>query len=100
MTQLHLIQSPIDFQDFEQRYEQCVNNEDSILFLNDSLFSLTTKAFNSSSFHKLAADNSIYCIHEQIQARSISDLVSKTITAIDYKKFVYMSQKAQKVVSW
>ena len=100
MTQLHLIQSPIDFQNFEQRCEQCVDKNDSILFLNDSLFSLTTKAFNSSSFHKLTADNSVYCIREQIQARAISDLLSGSINATDYNNFVNMSQKAQKIVSW
>jgi len=100
MTQLHLIQSPIDFQDFAEHYAQCVEKGDSILFLNDSLFSLTTKEFNSFSFHELTVDNSIYCIQEQIQARAISDLLSKTITATDYTNFVDLSQKAQKIVSW
>jgi len=100
MSQLHLIQSPITFQAFKKRYALCVETSDSILFLNDSLFSLTIKAFNSSSFHKLTVDNSIYCIQEQIQARSILDLVSETITPTDYNNFVNLSQKAQKIVSW
>ena len=100
MSQLHLIQSPILFQEFEQRFKFCVAQEDSILFLNDSLFSLTTKDFNSEYFHECIINNSIWCIEEQLNARAIADSISNKIALTDYSNFVNMSQQADKIVSW
>ena len=100
MNQLHLIQSPITFQAFESRYALCVDVNDSILFLNDSLFSLAGSEFHSDNFISLMANTPCLCLDEQLDARAIGELVAQKIKPINYPEFVKLSQQASKIVSW
>ena len=100
MSQLHLIQSPITFQTFKKRYALCVDASDSILFLNDSLFSLTHNEFHSDEFTELLTNTSYLYLNEQVEARAIYKLMHKAIKPIGYLEFVKLSQESSKIVSW
>ena len=100
MSQLHLIQSPINFRAFKKRYALCVEKNDSILFLNDSLFSLTLNEFHSGEFTELLTNTSYLYLNEQVEARAICKLIHKAIKPIDYPEFIKLSQESSKIVSW
>ena len=98
--QLHLIQAQLSSKEFEQQYQRCVSDKDSILFLNDSVFMLTEKNFNSDKFRQLIKQVSIKALTEHLRARNIVSHVADYVEEIDYPTFVTLSQQANKVVSW
>ena len=98
--QLHLIQAQLSSKEFEQQCRRYVSDKDSILFLNDSVFTLTDKHFNSDEFRRLIGQISILALTEHLQARNIISHVAGYVEEIDYPTFVSLSQQANKVVSW
>jgi len=99
MQQLHLIQNQLSFSDFNQQFVRLVSEDDSLLFLNDSVYSLLKNEFSTNQFETLAAKISICLIDEHINARNISALCND-FRIIDYPEFVGLSLKASKVLSW
>ena len=98
--QLHLIQEKIEFNQFKHLLKRMATKQDSILFLNDSLFMLLENDFHSNEFFSLTKDFEVLCIDEQINARGISKLVADQSKFISYQEFVRTCQLATKVVSW
>jgi len=90
----------MEFQAFEARYKLCVEEDDAIIFLNDSLFSLTMEEFGSKVFDKLTNKTAILCVNEQVVARAVSSNMPLCVSQIDYKEFVELSQNSSKIVSW
>jgi len=100
MPQLHLIQAAISYQAFEQRYKLCVEIDDAIMFLNDSLFSLTINDFRSKAFATLVEQTKILCIGEQVQSRAIARLIPAQIEQVGYRAFVDATRDSSKIISW
>lgn len=101
MTNLHLIQNSIDSKEFNKNICLYASAGDSVLFLNDSLFSLlklnSIKQEAQSNVHNLK----IYAISEQLEARGIRDIPNNVvINMIDFVTFTELSQQSNKVISW
>lgn len=101
MSTLHLIQRPISNHEFISQFKLYYAVNDSILFLNDAVFSLTSLC-NLQELCELSELNStILALREHLQARGLNDLFdTKKVSIIDYQKFVELSIEAQKIISW
>ena len=98
-SQLHLIQTKLCLATFEQQCLRFVSDGDNLLFLNDSVFVLLQKEFNSDAFLRMTRNVALYAIDEQLQARNITRFNSP-IKPISFQGFVEKSQNASKVISW
>ena len=102
MNQLHLIQTQLTIQQFEYERSLYLGNSDSILFLNDGLYTLQELSVTDEGKLSLnSMPNTLYVLSEQLSARSLTGLAgNERIQSISYSEFVNLSINATKVVSW
>ena len=102
MNQLHLIQTQLTIQQFEYERSLYLGNSDSILFLNDGLYTLQELSVTYEGKLSLnSMPNTLYVLSEQLSARSLTGLAgNERIQSISYSEFVNLSINATKVVSW
>ncbi len=98
--QLHLIQNTLSLASFERQFMRLVDEGDSLLFLNDSVFELLQQEYNTDTFVQFTRKASIFVIDEQVHARGIFELPNKNIKITRYPQFVELCQNAAKIVSW
>ncbi len=97
--QLHLIQNKLSLATFERQFLRLVADNDSLLFLNDSVLTLLEKEFSSENFEQLTRKVTLYAIDEHLQSRNITQFTHH-IKTIRFQDFVEQSQSCSKTVSW
>jgi len=101
MSQLHLIQTQFNLDDFSRHYARLAGTNDYLLFLNDGILPLLSAEFNSAQFKEITSGASLLVLTEQLEARAISKFIDNDLVKnIDYQDFVDYSLKSNKVVSW
>ena len=101
MSQLHLIQNRIGTDDFLREIRRLTTKGDTLLFLNDSLFSLHTLACDISELEHCVKDLDLVVIDEQFNSRRLSKLITNLkLELIEYPAFVELSCRSSKIVSW
>ena len=88
------------FADFEINFARYTALGDSILFLNDSVFSLASIDFHSDEFLKLTENCHLLALSDHLSARNIRQNITASIQLIDYQQFVVCAADACKVISW
>jgi len=101
MSQLHLIQKKIGTDDFLREIRRLTTKGDTLLFLNDSLFSLHTLACDISKLEHSVKGLDLVAIDEQFNSRGLAKLTTNLkLDVIDYPAFVELSCRSSKIVSW
>ena len=101
MQTLHLIESAISQDTLSSQLKRMATENDALLFLNDSLYSLQALTLEQQQLVSIIGSRLIYALDEQIQSRGL-DLLSdnKLVNLIDYATFVNLSAESTNVVSW
>lgn len=98
-NQLHLVENSVNIEVFIKQLNRYCQNGDTILFLNDSIYSLMTTEFNNESFFKLTKQLTLLVLKEHCEARALKEL-PKSIRNIQYQEFANLSINSTKVISW
>ena len=101
MSVFHLIQRPISGNTLIAQLERYYSDNDSIMLLNDAVFSLPSLYEFQPLWQLDRCPGSIYAIKEHIESRGLLDLlIDEKLELIDYQKFVELSLEAEKLIAW
>ncbi len=101
MTTLHLLQRPINRHDFIKQVKLFYAPNDSILLLDDAVFSLTGLCQSAELWSLSEFKGPFLALQEHLDARGLENLLSQEkVKSIDYQQFVELSVETQKTISW
>jgi tRNA 2-thiouridine synthesizing protein B len=95
---LHTINKTSQHTALYQNMLSAVSSEDTILLIEDGVYSALEA--HSKLFHSLSSDIEVLALEADVNARGLTDKLSKRVQIVNDDKFVELSCQNGKVISW